>query len=106
MSHLKLVVLLLPLLCVSATAQRIWQEGEIVSRKTVAVGHRNSRTGYVYRIKAGGRQYVARLDQPLSLGVYAPVEISVQRKHLLVRDADGSEQKAFLVRPPGAMSHR
>jgi len=98
MSRLKLIVLLLPLLCASATAQRVWQEGEIVSRKTVAVGHRNQRTGYVYRIKAGGQQYVARLEQPLSLGVYAPVKFSVERKHLLVRDADGSEQKASLLR--------
>lgn len=98
MSRLKLFSLLLPVLCAAATAQQVWQEGEILSRKTVAVGRRNPRTGYVYRIKAGSQQYVARFDRPLSLGLYAPMKFSVGRKHLTVRDADGSEQKASILR--------
>jgi hypothetical protein len=97
-----LVLLSLPLSSVPAVAygahNQRWQEGEILSRKTVAPGHHNLRTRYVYRIKSGSVQYVARFDQPLSLAPYTPLMFSVVHKHLFVRDANGSELKASILK--------
>jgi len=75
-----------------------WQEGEILSRRTIAASPRNPRTRYVYRIKSGAMQYVARFNQPLSVTPYAPLKFSVARRHLWVQDADGSEQKAAILK--------
>ena len=105
-SRMQLLLLLLPLLCASATEKQLWQEGEILSRKTVIAGHRNPRTAYVYRIKAGGREYLARFDQPLAIGPYAPVKFSVTRKNLFVQNEDGSELKAELLQKTETTLHR
>ena len=75
-----------------------WQEGEILSRRTIGPGPHNPRTRYIYRIKSGVMQYVARFNQPLSLAPYAPLKFSVARRHLWVQDADGSEQKAAIIK--------
>ncbi len=105
MSRLQILMLLLPLLCVSAT-DKLWQEGEILSRKTVVIGLRTPRTAYVYRIRAGSREYVARFEQPLLVTVYAPVKFSVSGRHLLVQDADGNEQRAALLQTTATTLHR
>jgi hypothetical protein len=105
MSRLKLMSLLLtaswflPASLPAATGSRapLWQEGEILSRKTILPGHHHPRTRYIYRIKGGGVQYMARFDQPLSLSVYAPLKFSVNRNHLFVQDSDGSEMKASIL---------
>src|SRR5947209_5442939 len=44
----------------SGTQGPLWQEGEILSRRTILPGHHKWRTRYVYRIKGGGMQYMAR----------------------------------------------
>lgn len=82
----------------SGTQRQLWQEGEILSRRTIPPGHHRSRTRYVYRIKGGGMQYMARFDQPLSVAPYAPLKFSVDRRHLFVQDADGSEKQASLLK--------
>jgi len=101
MSRLKQIafVLLGSLLSASLAAAggTHWQEGEILSRKTIAPGHHNTRTRYVYRIKCGGMQYTVRFDQPLALGLYSPLTFAVSRKHLVVQNADGSELKASIL---------
>jgi len=75
-----------------------WQDGEILSRRTITPGHHNNHTRYVYRIKGGGLQYTARFDQPLPMALYTPVKFAVSRNHLLVQDADGSELKANILK--------
>jgi hypothetical protein len=103
------LLLLLPspvALAASGTRIQHWQEGEILSRKTITPGHHHSRTCYVYRIKSGGVQYVARFDQPLSLAPYAPLKLAVGRRHLFVQDADGSELKASILRKSEAPMRR
>lgn len=107
MSRLKLMALVLtaPWLIPSALPagpsthnKQLWQEGEIVSRKTILPGHHHPRTRYLYRIKSGGLQYMARFDEPLSLAPYAPLKVSVNRRHLFVQDSDGSEMKAAILK--------
>ena len=102
MSRLMLMALLLvaPGLFAAGpgSPDRPWQDGEIVSRRTVFAGAHHARTSYVYRIRSGAAQYRARFDQPLSLGLYAPLRFSVTRGHLFVQDADGSQLKASLLK--------
>ena len=75
-----------------------WQEGEILSRRTIVPGHHKNQTRYVYRIRGGGRQYTARFDQPLSVAPYSPLTFAVSGGHLVVQDADGSELKASILK--------
>jgi hypothetical protein len=91
-------------LAASGRGSQHWQDGEILSRHTIGPGHHHPRARYVYRIRSGVMEYVARFDQPLSMSQYAPLKIAVERKHLLVQDADGSEMKAsILMRSEPAM---
>ena len=95
------LLLLLPFpgrLAASERSSQHWQEAEILSRRTIGPNHHHSYTRYVYRIKSGGMQYVARFDRPLSLSQYAPLKIAVEGRHLLVQDADGSELRAFILK--------
>lgn len=95
------LLLLLPFpgcLAASGPGSQHWQDGEILSRRTIGPRHHHPHTRYVYRIRSGGMQYVARFDQPLSLSQYAPLKIAVEHKHLLVQDADGSELKASILK--------
>lgn len=95
------LLLLLPFsgrLAASGRSGQHWQDGEILSRHTLGPGHRHPHARYVYRIRSGGMQYVARFNQPLSLSQYAPLKMAVERKHLLVLDADGSELKASILK--------
>lgn len=85
-------------LAASGRSVQHWQDAEILSRRTIGPSHHHAHTRYVYRIRSGGMQYVARFDRPLSLSQYAPLKIAVERKHLLVQDADGSERKASILK--------
>lgn len=77
---------------------RHWQEGEILSRKTIPPRHHHSRTHYLYRIKNGSVQYTARSDERLSFAPYTPLRFSVVHKHLFVQDEDGFEWKASILK--------
>ena len=81
----------------SGTPSPRWQEGEILSRRTILPSHHHTQTRYVYCIRSGGIEYTARFDRPLAMRVYAPVKLSVSRRHILVQDADGSAQKASIL---------
>ncbi len=105
MSPFKLLAFLLLLWPVASTLVAApgtrnprWQQGEILSRTTIAPSRHNSRTRYVYRIKSGSVQYVARFDERLSVAAYTPLMFSVAQKHLIVQDADGSEFKASILK--------
>ena len=85
----------------SGTRPGQWQEGEILSRKTVLPGNHGNRTRYVYRIRSGNLEYTVRFDQPLSAAPYVPLKFSVNRKHMVVKDADGSELRAAILNRSG-----
>jgi hypothetical protein len=96
-----LLLLLLPfsgkMAAASDMPNRHWQEGEILSRKTVPTGRR-TRTRYVYRIKSGLVRYTARSDEPLSMAAYTPLKFSVAHGHLFVQDAEGLEWEASVLK--------
>jgi hypothetical protein len=97
-----LLLLLLPfsgrMAAASEMPNRHWQQGEILSRKTIPAGHRNSRTRYVYRIKNGLVQYTARFDEPLSMAPYTPLKFSVAHGHLFVQGTEGMEWEASILK--------
>jgi hypothetical protein len=74
-----------------------WQQGELVSRKTVPVGHTAFRYKYVYRLHGADARYVVAANQPLKLDLLVPIKFAAVRHHLLIQDADGKERKLSMV---------
>jgi hypothetical protein len=81
----------------AAVVPRRWQDGEILSRKTVATGRTYLHKQYVYRVKSFGRTYLVVSDIPLHLDLYVPMRFSADRRHLFIQDADGRECKAAIL---------
>jgi hypothetical protein len=77
---------------------QVWQEGELVSRKTVPVGHDIFRNRFIYRVQGGSTRYVVASDEPLRLDLHVPMRFTVTRRHLVIQDLDGSEHKTALVK--------
>ena len=92
-----LLALLVPASLDAAALPRRWQDGEILSRKTVSTGRTYLRKQYVYRVKALNRTYLVVSDTPLRLDLYAPMRFSADRRHLFIQDADGQECKAAIL---------
>jgi hypothetical protein len=76
----------------------VWQEGELVSRKTVPVGHDIFRNRFIYRVQGGSVRYVVASDEPLNLDLHVPMRFAVGRRHLVIRDLEGHEHKTDLLR--------
>jgi hypothetical protein len=76
---------------------RLWQEGELTFRKTVIPTH-NQRPQYVYRVRGSGGRYLVRLDEPLTVSLFSSITFSISKRHLFIKDEDGSERKAAIVR--------
>ena len=89
----------------AASTGQVWQEGELVSRKTVPVGHDVFQKQFVYRVQAGTARYVVVSDEPLRLDLHVPMRFSVTRRHLLIRDLDGSERRTAILRRLKNTSH-
>lgn len=86
---------------------RLWQEGELVSKRTVPADRRDLQNRYIYRIRAGTARYLVALDQPLELDFLVPMRFSVGRRHMLIQDTDGAERRAILLQnPPRKSAHR
>ena len=81
----------------SAPKARLWQDGEITSRKTVPSGKRIPRSQYLYRVRGAGVRYLVVLDQPLPLDLHVPMKFSLGRKYLFIQDAAGREWKATIL---------
>jgi hypothetical protein len=79
------------------TRDRDWQEGIVTFRQTLRTGPAQHYR-YLYRVRGPGGRYLVMLDQPLSALPNSPVTFSVSGRHLLIRDEDGSEHKAAIVR--------
>ena len=84
---------------------RVWQDGELVSRKTVPVGHDIFQKQFVYRVQAGTARYVVVSDEPLKLDLHVPMRFTVARRHLVIQDLDGSERKTAILRKLKNASH-
>jgi len=92
-----LFALLIPASLDAAVVPRRWQDGEILSRKTVSTGRTYLHKQYVYRVKAFNRSYLVVSNTPLHLDLYVPMRFSADRRHLFIQDADGQECKAAIL---------
>jgi hypothetical protein len=85
---------------------RVWQDGVLVSRRTVSVGRDTFQKQFVYRVRGGTARYVVVSNEPLKLDLHVPMRFVVTRRHLLIQDVDGSERSTAIVRklenPPPA----
>ena len=92
---------------VEATSkQHLWQEGELVSRKTVPAGHNTLQNQYLYRVQGGTVRYLVVSDEPLKVNLHVPVRFAVTRKHVVIQDVDGTERKTGILRKIKNMPHR
>jgi hypothetical protein len=90
-------VLLVPLQGLTGTPNRLWQDGEILSRKTVPVGRTFLRNRFVYRVRGLNCWYLVVSDTPLQLDLLVPMKFSTDRRQIFIRDADGKERKAHIL---------
>jgi len=81
----------------AAAHERIWQEGELVSRRTIPVGHDIFQKQFVYRVQGGTARYMVVSQEPLKLDLHVPMRFAVTRRHLVIQDVDGSEHKTTLL---------
>ena len=89
-----------------ATANgQVWQQGELVSRRTVPVGHDAFQKQFVYRVRGGTARYVVVSNEPLKLDLHVPMRFTLTRKHLVIQDLDGSERKTAIRRKLKNTSH-
>jgi hypothetical protein len=86
-----------PLAAGSNSTTHHWQEGEILSRKTVPVGHGGLRYRYVYRLRGRNARYIVASDEPLKLDLMVPVKFAPLRRHLLIQDSEGKEYKVWMM---------
>jgi hypothetical protein len=77
---------------------RVWQDGVLVSRRTVSVGRDTFQKQFMYRVRGGTARYVVVSNEPLKLDLLVPMRFAVTRRHLLIQDVDGSERRAAIVR--------
>ena len=77
---------------------RVWQDGVLVSRKTVPVGRNTFQNQFVYRVRGGTARYVVVSDEPLKLDLHVPMRFSVHRRHLVIQDLDGSEHRTAILK--------
>lgn len=81
----------------SSTRARLWQEGELVSRKTLPADRHTLRNRYLYRVKGPNVQYRVVLEEPVNLDLHVPMRFSVTRKHLFIEDAASQVCKGTIL---------
>src|ERR1700687_5423902 len=79
----------------SKSKTRPWQEGELVSRKTIPVGH--TRYQYVYRLRGSDVRCLIVLKEPLKLDLHVPIKFSVRRRNIVIQDSDGVQRKTVIL---------
>ena len=91
---------------IAATSHdRVWQEGVLVSRRTVPAGRNSFQNQFVYRVRGGTARYLVVSDEPLKLDLHVPMRFAVTRRHLLIQDVDGSERRTAILRKLENMPH-
>jgi hypothetical protein len=88
---------LAPPMASAAVHERVWQEGELVSRRTIPVGHDIFQKQFVYRVRGGTARYLVVSNEPLKLDLHVPMRFAVTRRHLVIQDLDGSEHKTAIL---------
>ena len=88
---------LAPVMALSGAPGRSWQEGELLSRKTVPMGRTFLRNRYVYRVRGLNREYLVVSETPLQIDLYVPIKFSPDHRHILIQDADGHEHKVHIL---------
>jgi len=76
---------------------RVWQDGVLVSRRTVPAGRNTFQNQFIYRVRGGTARYVVVSDERLKLDLHVPMRFAVIRKYLVIQDADGTERKAAIL---------
>ena len=84
---------------------QVWQDGVLVSRRTVPVGRNAFQNQFIYRVRGGTARYVVVSDEPLKLDLHVPMRFTVTRRHLVIQDLDGSERKTAILRKFENTSH-
>src|ERR1039457_801797 len=92
-----LFALLVPASLAAGALPRRWQDGEILSRKTVSTGHAYVRKQYVYRVKAFGRSYLVVSDTALHLDLCFPIRFPPARGPLFIKEPEGGEGRAAIL---------
>ena len=90
-------LLLVPAAALWGAPDRNWQDGELLSRKTVPLGRTFLKNRYVYRVRGLNREYLVESETPLQLDLYVPMKFSPDRRQILIRDADGHECKVHIL---------
>lgn len=81
----------------ATSPSRVWQDGELLSRRTVPAGRNTFQNQFVYRVRGGTARYVVVSNEPLKLDLHVPMRFAVTRRHLLIQDVDGSERKTAIL---------
>src|SRR5580698_2516458 len=90
-------LLLASALGLSAAPGPTWQDGELLSRKTVPMGRTFLKNRYVYRVRGLNREYLVESETPLQLDLYVPIKFSPDHRQILIRDAEGHECKVHIL---------
>ena len=98
--HIALAVVALMLVPVSAlfgATPRNWQDGELLSRKTVPMGRTFLRNEYVYRVRGLNREYLVVSKTPLDLDLFVPLKFSADRREIFIQDSAGHQYKVHIL---------
>jgi hypothetical protein len=90
-------LLLVPTAALSGEPARSWQDGELLSRKTVPMGRTFLKNRYVYRVRGLNREYLVESPTPLQFDLYVPIKFSPDHRQILIRDAEGHECKVHIL---------
>ena len=85
---------------------RPWQDGELLSRKTVPVGRTFLKNQYVYRVRSFHCEYLVVANTPLQLDLYTPMKFSAVRNGIFIQDSDGAERKVRILQKTVALRRR
>jgi hypothetical protein len=91
------VLMVLTTAALLGAPSRSWQDGELLSRKTVPLGRTFVKKLYVYRVRGLNREYLVESETPLQLDLFVPMKFSPDRRQILIQDADGNERKVRIL---------
>jgi len=91
------ILLLTSASALAGTSGHSWQDGELLSRRTVPMGRTFLKNRYVYRVRGLNREYLVESPSPLQLDLYTPMKFSPDRRQILIQDADGNERKVHIL---------
>jgi hypothetical protein len=100
------LLLVAPLELQGGNSTRLWQDGEILSRKTVPVGRTFLRNRFVYRVRGSNCWYLVVSDTPLESGLFVPIKFATDRNRIFIQDADGKERQAHILQKATTSRHR